>query len=323
MSEILVKKEAETNPEWGKDPYERSISELLECSLINLDKPRGPTSHQVCYWIKKILGVNKVGHGGTLDPKVTGVLPVGVNKGTKVLQAFLYGRKTYVALMHVHSDFKEEKLFKTIKKFEGPIIQVPPLKSAVKRRPRRKWVYKIKVLEVDGRDVLLEIECEAGVYIRKLIWDMGKEMGTRAHMQELRRIRSGPFSEEDSVILQDIADAFMVWKETGNEKYLRKILLPIEAGVEHLKKIWVLDSCVDAICHGASLKAPGVAKLSSDIQPDDFVAIMTLKNELIGFGRALMNSQEILEKKRGIVAKIERVIMERGRYPPLWKKSKF
>ncbi len=319
--EVVYKREEETNPSWGKRPEERSVEELLEFGVINLDKPRGPTSHQVAAWVKEILKVRKVGHGGTLDPKVTGVLPIGINAGTKILSTLLLAGKEYVMLMHLHGDVPEDKLREVIMSFVGEIIQVPPLKSSVKRRPRKKKIYYIEILEIDGRDVLMRVGSQAGVYMRKLAVDIGKKLGVGAHMQELRRTKSGPFREEDSVYLQDVLDAYVFWKEEGNEKYIRKVILPLEKGVEHLKKIWISDSAVDSICHGASLKVPGVVKLHNNIKKGDLIAIMTLKDELVALGISFMDSEEILEKSRGVVAKIKRVIMPTGIYPPLWRKK--
>ena len=324
--EILVKKEAETDWKYGEDPWNRPIERLLKYSVINLDKPRGPTSHQVVSWIRDILGV-KTGHGGTLDPKVTGVLPVGVGEATKVLRYLLLAGKEYVCLMHLHKEVPVEKIYEAFAKFTGEIIQKPPLKSAVKKVPRKRKVYEVKILEIEGRYVLFRIACEAGTYIRTYCKDIGEYLGVGAHMQELRRTKAGPFKENDPekplVTLQDIVDALAFWKEEGKEKYLRKVFLPPEVAVEHLPKIWILDSAVNAICYGANLAVPGIAKLHSGIKPGDWVAIMTLKNELVAVGRALMSSEEMLEKKKGIAVDIERVFMKRDLYPKMWKKKEF
>lgn len=319
--EILYKKDEETNPNWGKRPEERDVEELLEFGLINLDKPRGPTSHQVAAWVKEILDARKVGHGGTLDPKVTGVLPIGINSGTKILSTLLLAGKEYVMLMHLHRSVPEEKLRETIMSFVGEIIQIPPLKSSVKRRQRKRKIYYIEILEIEGRDVLMRVGCQAGVYMRKLAVDIGKKLGIGAHMQELRRTKSGPFKEEDSVYLQDVLDAYVFWKEEGNEKYIRKVILPVEFGISHLKKIWISDSAVDSICHGASLKIPGIVKLHNNIKPGDIVAILTLKDELVAIGEAKLSSEDIINKERGIAVKTRRVIMKPGTYPPLWKRE--
>jgi len=324
--EILVKREAETDERYGYDPWKRPIDYLLDYAIINLDKPKGPTSHQVSAWIKQIIG-KKSGHGGTLDPKVTGVLPIGIGKATKVLQLFLTAGKEYVAWMHIHKDIEEEKVIEVLKKFEGEITQKPPLKSAVKKSLRKKKVYCIKILEIDGRDWLLRISTEAGVYIRKLIDDIGKSLGTGAHMQQLRRTRVGVLDEDSEkypmVTLQDIVDALWFWKNEGNEKYLRKVFLPPEVAAEHWKKIWVLDTAVEALVYGANLTVKGISKLYNNINKGDWVAIFTLKGELVGIGKALMSSQEIMEKNEGIAVDVERIYLKKGLYPKVWKKKKY
>jgi len=320
--EILVKREAETNWDYGYDPWSRPIEYLLDYAVINLDKVKGPTSHQVVAWIKQIVG-KKAGHGGTLDPKVTGVLPVGIGRATKVLQLFLTAGKEYVVWMHLHKDIEPEKVIETLEKFEGEIIQKPPLKSSVKKRPRKKKVYCIKVLEIDGRDWLLRVSTEAGVYIRKLVHDIGRELGVGAHMQQLRRTRVGALEEDSEkyplVTLQDIVDSLWFWREEGNEKYLRKVFLPPEVAAEHWKKIWILDTAVEAITHGADLTVRGISKLYSNIRKGDLVAVYTLKNELVCIGRALMNSEEIIEADKGIAVDTERVFLKQGLYPKKWK----
>ncbi|HIP66797.1 MAG TPA: RNA-guided pseudouridylation complex pseudouridine synthase subunit Cbf5 [Candidatus Nanopusillus sp.] len=324
--EILVKREAETDLRYGYDPWKRPVEYLLDYSVINLDKPKGPTSHQVTAWVKQIVG-KKAGHGGTLDPKVTGVLPIGIGRATKVLQLFLTAGKEYVVWMHLHKEIEPEKVIAVLEKFEGEIIQKPPLKSAVKKRPRKKKVYCIKVLEIDGKDWLLRISTEAGVYIRKLIHDIGRELGIGAHMQQLRRTRVGALEEDSNkyplVTLQDVVDALWFWKNEENEKYLRKVFLPPEVAAEHWKKIWVVDTAVEALVHGANLTVRGISKLYSNINQGDWVAIFTLKNELVGIGKSLMSSSEIMEADRGIAVDIERVFLKKGFYPKKWKsKSK-
>ncbi|MEM1895857.1 MAG: RNA-guided pseudouridylation complex pseudouridine synthase subunit Cbf5 [Nanopusillaceae archaeon] len=320
--DILVKREAETDERYGFYPEKRPIEYHLIHSVINLDKPKGPTSHQIVVWIKNILGF-KVGHGGTLDPKVTGVLPIGVGKATKILRLFLLAGKEYVAWLHLHGEVPEEKVMEALSKFQGEIVQKPPLKSSVKKVPRKRKVYCIKVLEIDGRDWLLQIATEAGVYIRKLIHDIGKELGVGAHMQQLRRIRVGELKEDSEkypiVTLQDIVDSIWFWKNEGNEKYIRKVFLPQEVAIEHIKKIWILDTAVNSITYGANLYVSGISKLYSNIRKGDLVALLTLKNELVAIGYSLMSSEEILEANSGIAVDVERVIMEKDIYPKVWK----
>lgn len=314
--EVLVRKKATSSDKYGKKPEDRTIEESIQYGVVNINKPSGPTSHQVSAYVQKILNIDKSGHSGTLDPKVTGVLAVALGKATKVSQTLLKSGKEYIAIMHLHLDVTEEKIGKIAKEFVGKIRQLPPVKSAVKREWRFRKVYYLEILEIDGRDVLFRVGCEAGTYIRKLISDMGRKMGKGAHMTELIRTKAGPFNEKTTISLQDLQDAYIFYKE-GNEKELKKIIQSVETAVSHLPKIWVLDSTVDSVCHGASLNAPGISKLESGIEHDQDVAIMTLKDELIAIGKAKLNSKDMQELKKGLAVKLERVFMERGVYPKI------
>ncbi len=316
--EILVKSKCETDPRYGTEPGKRTIDEHIRNGIINLDKPSGPTSHQVSSWVKKILEVEKAGHSGTLDPAVTGVLPMAVENSTKILKTLLLAPKEYVCLMSLHGDISDEKLNEVLKYFHGKIYQKPPLKSAVKRSLRTRTIYYLELIERDGRDVLFRVGCEAGTYIRKLCHDIGLVLGTGAHMQELRRTKAGPFDESNLVTLHDLKDAYEFYRESGDEAELRKYILPVEHAVHHLWGIWINDGAVDAICHGADLNAPGICRLDSEIEPNDHVAIFTLKDELVAIGSSLRNSAEIMDMKEGKVVDLQRVVMPSGTYPKKW-----
>ncbi|MGQ9788871.1 MAG: RNA-guided pseudouridylation complex pseudouridine synthase subunit Cbf5 [Candidatus Hadarchaeaceae archaeon] len=317
--ENLVKARDTTDPEYGCNPFKRTIQKHIRFGMINLDKPRGPTSHEVVAWIKILLGLKRAGHGGTLDPAVSGVLPVALEEATKVTRALLLSGKEYVGVMHLHEEVPRYRLEQVLYDFQGEIYQRPPMRAAVRRQLRLRKIYYIVLLEQAGRDVLLRIGCEAGTYIRKLMSDIGEALGCGAHMSELRRIRTGPFSEKNSVSLHDLSDAYAFWKEEGREGPLRMAILPVETSVQHLPKIVVRDGAVDAICHGASLAAPGVLTVETGISAGDLVAIFTLKDELVGLAHATMASQEIYESDHGIVAKPERIVMSPGTYPKKWR----
>ncbi len=320
----IVLEESETDFNFGKKPEDRSITEHIRYGVVNLDKPRGPTSHEIITWIKQILNVKRAGHGGTLDPKVSGILPVALEESTKVLTTLLQAGKEYVCVAHFHDDFSIKDLKRAVKYFTGKIYQRPPLKSAVKRSLRVRTIYLFEILEVDNRDVLFRIRCEAGTYVRKLISDLGEYMGIGAHMEELRRTRVGNFTEENNMVrLHDLKDAYDIWKETGKEELLRKVILPVEFAVSHLPWIFIKDSAVSAVCHGANLAVPGICMIEKDIKRGSTVAIMTLKNELVAIGKALLSSDEIMRRKKGIAVKVERVIMPRNIYPKAWKSRKF
>ncbi len=226
--EILVKKRSRTNNEYGNYPDNRPIEELINYGIINLDKPAGPTSHQCSDYVQKILHIEKAGHSGTLDPKVTGVLPTALGRATRIVQTLLKAGKEYVAVMHLHKLVAGGKLKSVLKEFTGKIKQLPPVRSAVKRKLREKEIYYLELLEMDGQDVLLKIGCEAGTYVRKLIHDIGVKLGCGAHMSELRRTKVACFDEQSNLItLQDLADAYYkIWQTLitfGKTKIMKNI----------------------------------------------------------------------------------------------------
>jgi H/ACA ribonucleoprotein complex subunit 4 len=312
--EVLVRKEADTNPGTGEIPEKRTVERLIDFGVINIDKPKGPTSHQVSEFVQKILGLKKAGHSGSLDPAVTGVLPVALGSATRIVQTLLPSGKEYVCIMHLHQEIDEKTIRKVMKSFVGKIMQKPPIKSAVKRVEREREIYYIEILEIDGKDILFVVGCEAGTYIRKLCHDMGKTFGVGAHMAELRRTKAGPFNEETLVTLQDLTDAYHYWKEEGKDSYIRKFIFPVEFAVAHMPKVWVFDNAIDSLCHGSALKVPGISKLDSGIEPGQAAAMMTLKNELIGIGTAKLDSEKMLQEEKGVAVKTHKVFMKPGVY---------
>ncbi len=320
--ELIVKASENTNPDYGFSSLDNlPIEFLLENGVIALDKPAGPTSHEVATWVRNRVNVDRVGHGGTLDPGVTGVLPTGVGNATKAMQALLHAGKEYVCLLELHQKAVEEDIKRVIQEFVGKLYQKPPLRSSVKRVLRVREIYYNHIIEIKGRLVVFRVGSEAGTYIRKLCFDIGEALGVGGHMRELRRTRVGNFREDEHLCsLYDLKDAYIFWKEDGDETLLRRYLQPVEFAVGHLPEIKVRDSAVDAICHGANLAATGVVQLSTGIKKDDLVAIKTLKDEIIALARSTESSERIAKAKSGIVANSERVLMTRGRYPQLWKK---
>ena len=312
---VLIKKESKTNPELGCNPAERKTEEIINYGVVNINKCQGPTSHQVSDYVQKILHINKSGHSGTLDPNVHGVLPVALGRSTRIVQILLKSGKEYVGIMHLHKDIDEKKVSETIKKyFTGKIKQIPPLKSSVKRVMREREIYYFDILEKQDKDVLFIVGCQAGTYIRKLIHDLGQKLKVGAHMLELRRIKAGPFKEETSFTLQDLTDAYHFYKKENNEKFLRKIIQPVENAVKHLPKIWIFDTTIDSLCHGADLNIPGIGKLNDKIKANDKVAVMTLKDELVALGIAKLDSEEIMEKEKGLAVKTDKVFMKTETY---------
>ena len=310
--EVFVKKEVEIDANLGKYPKDRSVEELLSYGIVNINKSAGPTSHQIVDFVKSSLEIKKAGHSGTLDPGVTGVLPIALEKATRITNVLLKAGKEYVGLMYLHKDVDEERLNEVIKEFVGEVEQLPPLRSAVKREKRKRNVYYFKILEKEGRNVLFKVGCEAGTYIRRICDDTGKKLGTGAHMKELIRTKVAGFTNENWCSLQDLSDAFVLYKG-GNEREIRKLIFNVEKAVEFLPKIWVVDSAVDSICHGANLNVPGISKLN-EFNEKEITALMTLKDELIGLGETRMNSKDVLEKEKGMAVKTSKVFMERKVY---------
>lgn len=320
MPRMVTKARDPLRTEHGKRPSERSMEELLAAGVVNLDKPMGPTSHQVTAWVRDILGVERIGHGGTLDPKVSGVLPIALGKATKATDLVLRSDKEYVCLMTLHRDVGEEKLQRVLASFVGDIYQVPPVRAAVRRQMRVRRVHSIKLLQAKGREALFRVECDAGTYIRTLCVDVGEALGVGAHMEELRRTRSGSMRERESVQLHDLRDAFVYWKE-GDESLLRKMVSPMEALLEPLPKVVLKDSAVDAVCHGADLAVVGIAKHEAEIAKGEVAALMTQKGEGVALGIAQMSGEEMGRAREGIALRTDRVFMEPGTYPKMWETS--
>jgi H/ACA ribonucleoprotein complex subunit 4 len=252
---------------------------------------------------------------------VTGVLPITLEEGTRVVQALLYSGKEYVCVMKLHADIATDRVKEVLGQFEDLIYQRPPLRASVKRQLRTRRIYYLDFLELEGRNVLFKVGCEGGTYIRKLCFDVGEVLGCGAHMQELRRTRAGPFVEDNSVILHDMAYWFLEWQEKKDEKLLKKFIQPMEQALALVPKIFIRDSAVDAVCHGASLTAPGILSLETGIQRDSMVAVLSLKGEAVALAKALANSEEALNMEHGVVAKTMRVLMLRGTYPKCWRSS--
>ncbi len=242
------------------------------------------------------------------------MLPIALGRATRIVEILLKSSKEYVALMHLHKDADKEKVENAFKEFTGKIMQLPPVKSAVRRQLREREIYYINLLEKDGKDVLFRIGCQAGTYIRKYIHDIGLKLGTGAHMAALVRTKAGPFTDDDWHGLHDLKDAFEFYKQ-GDESWLKKIILPIESAVVNMKKVWILDSAVNAVCHGSSLYLAGVAKIDKGIMRGNDIAIMTLKDELVGIGKAVLDSGGMKKHEKGIAVTTKKIFMDRGLYP--------
>lgn len=307
----------------GSSPLARTLEQYLSYGVINLDKPANPSSHEVVSWIKRILRVEKTGHSGTLDPKVTGCLIVCLDRATRLVKAQQSAGKQYVGVIRLHSVLEDnrqlQRAFETT--LTGALFQRPPLISAVKRQLRIRTIYDSKLLEFDPERRLgvFWVKCEAGTYVRTLCVHAGLLVGTGGHMQELRRVKSGIMGEEDNMVtMHDIMDAQYVYDNTKDETYLRRVVMPLEVLLTNYKRIVVKDSCVNAICYGAKLMIPGLLRFADGIELNDEVVLMTTKGEAIAVAIAQMTTAVMATCDHGVVAKIKRVIMERDVYPRRW-----
>lgn len=316
---MVVLDEEPTDPSYGWRPSERPIPSMLEYGLIPLDKPRGPTSHEVVAWTKKLLGVEKAGHSGTLDPPVSGVLPIGLGQSTRALSLLLMFPKEYRGVMRIHSAVPKKQLEGVIGEFVGEIFQRPPQRSSVSRQTRNRIIHELELTESEGNLFLFRVLCQSGTYIRKLIYDIGEIVGVGATMVELRRTKVGPLTEEKGLVtLHQLNDA-MYRLKSGDETLLRNLVLPIEASLGSIGRIVIRDSAVDAICHGARLGIPGILAVSEGVKKDDTVALMSPKGEIVAVGKALLSTEEVRTLHRGLASTTERVVMKPGTYPKLWK----
>ena len=309
-----------TNNDYGTYYDKRSFKQLLQYGLILLDKPPGPTSHETVAWLKRILKIPKAGHSGTLDPQVSGVLPMGLGDGTKALEVLLYGPKEYHAIGRLHSLPSPEKLKKVLEEFTGELYQKPPQRSAVLRQTRTRTIYELELLEQKERLMVLRVLCEAGTYIRKLIYDIGEILGPGATMIELRRTRVHQFNENSKLVtLHQLANAYSLWTEKKDDSKIKELILPIEHAFSEIKSVIIRDSAVDALCHGAQLAIPGILEASPDLKVDDLVAIYTQKGEIVALAKTLLSLEDIKEKTKGYAFETKRIIMSPNTYPKKWR----
>jgi len=269
---------------------QKTIRELLEFGIINIDKPSGPTSFDVSDFVRKILGINKTSHFGTLDPKVTGVLPVALNRACKLTGFFLGEDKEYVGIMRIHENVELKRIKETISKnFTGKIIQKPPVRSNVKRQEREREIKSFELIEKEEKNILLTTEVQGGTYIRKLIDDLGRSLGIGAHMLELRRTKAGIFKEEDkgypSINLYDFEKAIESYRDGDDEK-LRKIIIPGEIVSDLFPIVLIKKEYSEKLLHGSPLYREYLMNPKSKeggsiclFSGDRFIGIYSVKNE--------------------------------------------
>lgn len=296
-------------------PADRSPAELLTFGVVNLDKPPGPSSHQVSGWLRDAVvetlaergvesTIDRAAHAGTLDPKVTGCLPVMLGDATRLAQVFLEGGKEYVAVLECHAPVPADAE-SVVAEFEGPIYQKPPRKSAVSRRLRVRELYDLAVLETEERRLLLRIRCESGTYVRKLCHDLGLALGTGGHMGHLRRSATDPFDDSTLHSAQDFLDALGFWLEDGDPEPLYDVIDPAERILEGIPSVVIAESAAREVAHGAPVYAPGVLEADDGIDHGSLVACYTPNGAAVCLGE-LAGS---VDAESGVVVDLERVLV--------------
>jgi H/ACA ribonucleoprotein complex subunit 4 len=306
-----------TLPPWPAPVVDR----LSQGAFLLLDKPRGPSSHQVTAWARDLLGVGIAGHAGTLDPNVSGLLWVGVGPALKLLPLVLEFPKRYLAAVNFHSAVPRRDLDRVVAEFTAPIYQTPPVRSAVKRERRVRRIHRLIVVEVAGTQVLLDAVTDSGTYLRTLAVDLGEALGTGGHLEELRRVSTGPFDEAQSIPLTALADAVLAAR-AGRPDALLAQLHPIEEVWREFPTIVLKDGAASAVAHGAGLAKGGILALPRAFPKGARVALVNRTGTLVATGVATVDSKEISSIRHGWVVDETRVFADPGQYPAQWRRPK-
>jgi len=320
---VVLDEKAVTDSKRGVDPYSRDIEELLESGIILVNKPRGPTSHQLAAWTRELLGIKRLGHGGTLDPFATGLLTLLCGKATRLTDIVLSGDKTYVGVIRFSKKIDRENLDLVLSSLVGKAYNVPPRESAVKVRVRSRQFNSINCLDEDSesRVFAIEVSCEAGSYIRTLARDIGLLVGAQCELIELHRTKSGTFDSAMACTMQQLTDAVHVWREHGDDRAVRKLISPIERVLVSLPLIVVKDGAAAAVSHGASLARPGIAKFSGGVKAGSSVLIQSMKGEAVAIAELKVDSDDLPGMETGEVAIPKSVLMAPGTYPQTWSRD--
>ena len=294
-------------------PEDRAPADLLAFGVVNLDKPPGPSAHQVAGWVRDAVddaferaGVDRelgrVAHGGTLDPKVTGCLPILLGDAARAARVFDDAVKEYVTILELH-DHAPPDFESVVAEFEGEIYQKPPRKSAVARRLRARTIHSLDVLERHDRRALLRVRCDSGTYIRKLCHDIGLALGTGAHMGELRRSATGDFDDRDLVTMEDLVDALAEWADNDDRTWLREAVGPAERALRGYPTVTIAPSAAAEVATGAPVYAPGV--IETDAEQGADVCCVTPDGAAVCLGRLVGDP----DAERGVVVELERVLV--------------
>lgn len=283
--------------------------------IINVLKPPGMTSHDVVSFMRKTLNMKKIGHTGTLDPEAAGVLPICIGKATKVAQYLTDKQKHYRASIKFgivtdtcdsygkiiresgQVSIEPAKLDDVLKSFTGKINQRPSIYSALKVNGKKLYeyaregkevqieerpieIYDIKLLDMVAEDeAMIDVLCSKGTYIRTLCYDIGEVLGCGAHMSQLVRLESSPFTIEDSNTLEEI-------KAAASENRIDRVLQSVEILFRHYKAVVIKASALESIMNGNPLFEQGVLKGFEQISENDDVSISS-EEGFLGIGTVL------------------------------------
>lgn len=302
--------------DWGEYPHKRSVEDLIPRSILILDKPAGPTSHQVSSWIQRMFD-EKAAHSGTLDPNVTGVLPMGIGYSVRLMDLLHSVPKEYIAAMRFHGSVNARDVKGIFEEYVGDIYQMPPVRSGVKRERRVREIYELELLDHESQEFLFKVKCESGTYIRTLCKDLGKSLGVGGHMMELRRTVSGGFKEDQCHTLHDVRDALEYYKD-GDPEPFKEILLPYEKAFDIYPRIRVKDTAAAAILNGADLAVPGIMEMD-EFKEGQTVGLISQKGEGLAVGEAVFSAEDIMDMEEGLIIETDRVFHPSGEYPRRWK----
>ena len=312
---------AKTNPAHGCNPYDRSLGELLECGVIILDKPPGPTSHQLTAWARNLLGIARIGHGGTLDPFATGLLTLLCGRATRLTAVLLQKPKRYIAVLRFKDEVDKDRISGLLDSLTGETYNVPPKESAVKVQVRTRVIRLAQLVDVDdaSRVFIVSFHCDAGTYVRTLAKDIGLLMGTGCELLELHREGSGGFDDSMACTMQQLTDAAFLWREHDEDRGLARILVPVESILDDLPRIVVKDGAVAALSHGAPLARPGVVSAPKGLPVGSSALISSLKGEVVALATLSVATDSLPGMKTGQVATAQTVMMPSGVYPQTWQ----
>ncbi len=316
---MIIDSSAVTDSSHGAPVLQRSLEERLDAGLILIDKPAGPTSHQVAAWAKDILGIDHLAHGGTLDPFATGLLTLMTGRARRLTSQVLGHDKEYIGVLKVGGDADMASLEEAINSLRGEIYNVPPSESAVKVQVRTRRIRAFEILDSKERLAAIRVACDAGTYIRTLARDLGLMINSPIQLVELRRTRSGRFTEQNCVPMEDLVDAVYLWKEKGDASAMLRLVSPIDVLMDGRSGLILKDGAVSAVSHGAPLTRPGIQAIQGDFESDEEIVLWSMKGEVVAIANATRGTAEIPLIKVGEVAKPSLVLLPADIYPRQWR----